>query len=463
MDKIQSFPCRKMQHGEKSFLYQDLISSTQNWLVGEGFEYQEHTLEDGGTLLQIKKSAGWKKFVGMDAALNILFHHVNDTVHVEIGAGRWADKAAIGAASLVIFSPLLVTAGIGAYQQAKMPERIFEHIATYLSQNGEIINEYETPPAIRLPNENEPLPPSRIVTEKVTPPPTKLMTEDDLFEIIDRYSSDDYYKYKDIPSEKLKNSQNYPVDPKDTIIALINTAALRSAKTGMAIGLKGIYWKNDSATKTKKNFLAWDELFTSDIARSKYSKHDIQFAPECEFSMAGCRMEKDILIKLLKEITLFYKKFSADTQQEISSINNSDSVSNKVEVKESKSHDPSLALYIELVPELLALCISADGLVEESEIEIAMALIENEELIENKQTALESLSLNIDKFSTEIKKSKAIFKLKAASLIAKAVNLDNDLYKERLIIIIEGIQEAVSEEGVAETTAIIEAIKNKLK
>jgi len=138
MNKIQSFPCRKMQQAEESSLYQELISSTQNWLVGEGFQYQKHSTQDGGTLLQIKKSAGWKKFVGMDTALNILFHNVDDTVNVEIGAGRWADKAAVGAVSMVVFAPLLVTAGIGAWQQAKMPERIFEHVATFLSQHGKL-------------------------------------------------------------------------------------------------------------------------------------------------------------------------------------------------------------------------------------------------------------------------------------------------------------------------------------
>ncbi|MDM8549364.1 hypothetical protein QUF72_04765 [Desulfobacterales bacterium HSG2] len=55
-------------------------------------------------------------------------------VNVEIGAGRWIDKAAAGAVSMLILWPLAVTAGIGAWRQANMPGRIFGHVAEYLSQ-----------------------------------------------------------------------------------------------------------------------------------------------------------------------------------------------------------------------------------------------------------------------------------------------------------------------------------------
>jgi len=130
MNKMQSFHC---PHS----LYQDLISSTQNWLAGEGFKHQKLAMEDGSTLVQIEKIGGWKKLIGMSTALNIVFHQVDNTVNIEIGAGRWADKAVVGAVSLVVLWPLAVTAGFGAWQQAKMPERIFGHIAMFLSQHGQ--------------------------------------------------------------------------------------------------------------------------------------------------------------------------------------------------------------------------------------------------------------------------------------------------------------------------------------
>lgn len=126
---MQSFHCPESQ-------YLNLISSTRNWLAGEGFKHQKLATEDGGVLIQVEKSGGWKKLVGMSTALNIVFHQVDNTVNVEIGAGRWADKAVVGTLSLVVLWPLAVTAGFGAWQQAKMPERIFGHISSFLSQHS---------------------------------------------------------------------------------------------------------------------------------------------------------------------------------------------------------------------------------------------------------------------------------------------------------------------------------------
>ena len=49
----------------------------------------------------------------MSSALNVVFRHAGDSVQVEIGAGKWIDKAAVGTVSLFILWPLAVTAGIG--------------------------------------------------------------------------------------------------------------------------------------------------------------------------------------------------------------------------------------------------------------------------------------------------------------------------------------------------------------
>jgi hypothetical protein len=126
MTQSKSFPC-------PSSRFSELIASTQSWLSREGFKCQKLQTEDGGTLLQIEKIGGWRKFVGMSTALNILFRQIENTVNVEIGAGRWIDKAATGAVAYLILWPLAVMAGIGAWQQIRMPERVFEHVAAFLT------------------------------------------------------------------------------------------------------------------------------------------------------------------------------------------------------------------------------------------------------------------------------------------------------------------------------------------
>ena len=126
MTQSKSFSCPGAR-------FPDLITSTQSWLSGEGFKCQKLQTEDGGTLLQIEKVGGWRKFVGMSTALNLVFRQVENMVNVEIGAGRWVDKATTGAVAYFILWPLALAAGIGAWQQLKMPERVFERIATVLS------------------------------------------------------------------------------------------------------------------------------------------------------------------------------------------------------------------------------------------------------------------------------------------------------------------------------------------
>ena len=128
MTQSKTFPC-------PGTLFPELIAATRSWLLGEGFECQKLQTEDDGTLLQIEKVGGWRKFVGRSAALNIVFHQVENTVNVEIGTGRWMDKAATGAVAFLFLWPLAVMPGIGAWQQLKMPERVFEFIAAFLHSN----------------------------------------------------------------------------------------------------------------------------------------------------------------------------------------------------------------------------------------------------------------------------------------------------------------------------------------
>jgi hypothetical protein len=68
----------------------------------------------------------------MATSLNILFTQAGDALTVEIGAGKWLDKAAVGAVSLIVLWPLAFTAGFGAWEQMKMPDKVFGYIASRL-------------------------------------------------------------------------------------------------------------------------------------------------------------------------------------------------------------------------------------------------------------------------------------------------------------------------------------------
>ena len=110
-----------------------LIQDVKGWLDSQGFDTQQVSADDQSLLIQIKKRGGWRDLVGMATSLNILFHHNADTLTVEIGAGKWVDKAAVGAVSVVILWPLAITAGMGAWEQMKMPDRIFDFVGSRLA------------------------------------------------------------------------------------------------------------------------------------------------------------------------------------------------------------------------------------------------------------------------------------------------------------------------------------------
>ena len=110
-----------------------ILSEVNTWLEGQGFESQQMPTESNSILLQIKKRGRWRNIVGMATSLNIVFQQTAGTLTVEIGEGKWVDKAAVGTVSLFILWPLAVTAGYGAWEQAKLPDKIFDFVGSRLA------------------------------------------------------------------------------------------------------------------------------------------------------------------------------------------------------------------------------------------------------------------------------------------------------------------------------------------
>lgn len=124
--KIRRYTCKS---GDST----RIINDVESWLCSQGFDCQHMPTENDGVLVQVRKRGAWRDLVGMATSLNIVFKHSADTLTVEIGAGKWIDKAAAGAVSLVLLWPLAITAGIGAWEQSKTPEKIFDYIGARLA------------------------------------------------------------------------------------------------------------------------------------------------------------------------------------------------------------------------------------------------------------------------------------------------------------------------------------------
>lgn len=110
---------------------EDLMCHLRAWLEDKNFNTQVLETEDDGILLQISKKGGWRKFVGMNTALNVVcYAHENNTI-VKIGAGKWLDKALAGGVGMLLVWPFAITAGFGAYEQMKLPKQLFSHIESF--------------------------------------------------------------------------------------------------------------------------------------------------------------------------------------------------------------------------------------------------------------------------------------------------------------------------------------------
>ena len=75
--------------------------------------------------------------VGMRLATTVQLVVSGENLNVVIGEGQWADKLGAGAVGLFLAWPLAVTAGIGAYQQKKLPEDVLNVISRTLMSPGQ--------------------------------------------------------------------------------------------------------------------------------------------------------------------------------------------------------------------------------------------------------------------------------------------------------------------------------------
>lgn len=89
-----------------------------------------------GWLIQAKQAEGWKKFAGMDTAIQVQLMPTSELLTVNIGSGKWIDKAGAATVGMVLFAPLAVTAAIGAWGQKKLPSEIFEFIELFIQTGG---------------------------------------------------------------------------------------------------------------------------------------------------------------------------------------------------------------------------------------------------------------------------------------------------------------------------------------
>jgi len=207
----------------------------------------------------------------------------------------------------------------------------------------------------------------------------------------------DLYVMDKIPTGKLNNALNNFADPDDMPVAIIDATVFGSCKLGMAIGLKGIYWKNDS---DQSRFLSWETLSeqSHEISMGVFSTH---LPNGNKFDSSGSKISKIDLINLLFDVIEYYKKTS------------------------SKNLQIDQEIYIELISEFLSVLISMESDIDSTKLEIATEIISNDKLITNKEKAIESLLVFTNKHIEEKEKSNSLTKLRLLKITHKIKNAIN--------------------------------------
>lgn len=76
----------------------------------------------------------------MDQATQVqIFQSTPDSVTVNVGSGKWMDKAAAAGVGAIVFAPLMATAAFGAFKQQKLPQEIFDEIEYFIRTGGKSV------------------------------------------------------------------------------------------------------------------------------------------------------------------------------------------------------------------------------------------------------------------------------------------------------------------------------------
>lgn len=112
----------------------------------EDEEYDVQVLNLGNDILiQVRNtpekdssfSAWSKRLTGLSNVATLKLGRSGEDLEIESTSTKWLDKAAVAGVSLFMLWPLLITSGIGAYQQNQLIDRLFQESLAYLAKmNG---------------------------------------------------------------------------------------------------------------------------------------------------------------------------------------------------------------------------------------------------------------------------------------------------------------------------------------
>ena len=126
------------------FILSDLSVMLEQYLTwNKSLRTQRFDIDNKIILQCLGDDSQWKKFIGLDMAVTVELQLTNHVLTVIIGNAKWLDKLGVATVGAIWFSPLVITAGIGALRQATLPKEIFSFIENKLLKR---VNHYSEKP-----------------------------------------------------------------------------------------------------------------------------------------------------------------------------------------------------------------------------------------------------------------------------------------------------------------------------
>ncbi len=99
--------------------------------------------EEKGALFQMRPTGGawqtFKEWTGMGIAATVTMKTVGAALEIEVGGGKWLDKAAIaGIATFVTLGVLVIPASVGAWKQKKLLQEMRDEINAFFRKEATV-------------------------------------------------------------------------------------------------------------------------------------------------------------------------------------------------------------------------------------------------------------------------------------------------------------------------------------
>ena len=103
----------------------------------DGYQTQIVPVSNTALMVQAQKEDTLRKMAGMSSALSAVLSLEGEYVAAEIGGAKWADKGVAAGVGAIIFFPVLITAGVGAYQQSQLTSKAWQFVEQFVRTHSQ--------------------------------------------------------------------------------------------------------------------------------------------------------------------------------------------------------------------------------------------------------------------------------------------------------------------------------------